>query len=121
MDQNNRVVTVDTTHFTLFALFPVNPALDLLADQNLLAKEHFLTPVPQDGINDVATFGAGARELHITDLQGRQVFEASMASGSALAWNGRDASGALVQPGPYIAIMDDMNRKRHYQIIVIAK
>ena len=118
VDLNNHTVSVDTNHFSVYALFAINSqAANIVA--NIESKEKFLTPAKADGINDVATFGTDTREVEIYDLKGKRIFSA--ASSSVIVWNGKDESGKIVESGAYIAKMKDAQGKRYYQTIIVAK
>lgn len=82
------------------------------------AREKFLTPASADGINDVASFGAAAREVTIFNIRGRKVFQAA---GSALSWNGRDENGAIVESGVYVARIRKQDEALIYQTFAVAK
>lgn len=118
-DASRRVASVRTSHFSKFAVFAVDEA-GLKTAEALRSKERFITPSLRDGINDEAVFGLEARKVEIFDLTGRGVFTAS-GTGGPLSWDGRDASGRVVESGAYVAKITDADDQRHYQIIVVAK
>ncbi|HVE14079.1 MAG TPA: fibronectin type III domain-containing protein [Elusimicrobiota bacterium] len=99
---------------------PAAPGAGALTAQ-ARAPQKFLTPARADGINDSATFGAGADEVNVYDLKGRSVFHASQQGGAPIAWNGRDGLGRVVESGVYIAKIRQKDDGVLYQSFAVAK
>ncbi|MBI4396602.1 MAG: fibronectin type III domain-containing protein [Elusimicrobia bacterium] len=117
VDAERNTVTVQVTHFSLFAVMEgkKSPA-------GARAEETILSPALQDGINDVAVFGAEVFELFIFDFDGRDIFHAAADEfSSSLSWNGQDKSGRLVPAGLYIAKIRQKDGRWIYQKMLVVK
>lgn len=93
---------------------------DSVPDADARAPEKFLSPGVADGINDAASFGPAADAVSVYNVRGRKVFESSGPAG-AVRWNGRDASGRVVDSGLYIARIRKTNGAYCWQSFAVAK
>lgn len=87
------------------------------------SRQRFLSPALEDGVNDIAFFGTEAEELLIVDINGRSVYEMTVAdSGNAfMTWNGRDSQDKLVPSGIYLARIKEKTGGYTYQTIAVVK
>jgi len=98
IDVSSNTVTVKTTHFSIYALFPK----ETLFAQNYRPKERTITPAsPQ--FNDVAHFDAQEGndfKIMIYDIEGRKVRD--ILPPQLPQWDGKDEHGSFVESGVYL-------------------
>lgn len=85
------------------------------------APQRVLSPVPADGINDAAVFGPDAAEVSVYNRRGRRVFHGVRQGGVPIVWNGKDASGRVVDSGVYVARIRRTDSGVLYQSFVVVK
>ena len=85
------------------------------------APQKFLSPARRDGINDFAVFGPNAAEVRIVDRNGRVVFRATQKNGAPIAWDGRDGTGRVREPGVYVARIRTTENAVLHQTFVLVK
>jgi hypothetical protein len=95
VDPNLNTVTAQTTHFSLFARFPVGR----LSAHSFRPLEKIITP-NGDGTNDIAFFAglSGDFEIRIYDVAGREVRTIR----DVAQWDGLDDDGKTVENGSYV-------------------
>ncbi|MFH1368685.1 MAG: gliding motility-associated C-terminal domain-containing protein [Elusimicrobiota bacterium] len=101
LDRKNKIISVNVSHFSLYALFPVGP----LSADDYRPKEKIITPAYRDGVNDFAAFGnlSGSDfEINIYDITGRLVRQLSDDSFCGPNWDGTDEYNNVVESGIYI-------------------
>ncbi|OGS17743.1 MAG: hypothetical protein A2219_05755 [Elusimicrobia bacterium RIFOXYA2_FULL_50_26] len=116
-----RTVSVETKHFSTFALFAANPGAGMFGASSVKTSQRFITPLRSDGYNDTVTFGLEARQVDIYDMNGGSVFASTGDGTSAIQWTARNAAGNVVESGSYIARVRDAAGTSYYQAIIVAK
>jgi hypothetical protein len=94
----------------------------VLSDSSARSDRKFLSPAPQDGVNDSALFGPAAQEVTILDAEGNRFFHGLRSAGDpVLSWNCADLSGRPAPSGVYIAEIMTNDSRRIYQNLVVVK
>jgi len=98
VDRDKNIATVKVSHFSYYGLFRVRP----MGTSEYRPKERIITPVRQDGTNDVAYFsGLSGQDttIRIYDITGRKIRTIER---EPYEWDGTDEDGNIVESGVYI-------------------
>ncbi|MFC1546646.1 gliding motility-associated C-terminal domain-containing protein [bacterium] len=97
LDADKNILTFKTTHFSIYAVFPVKLTADMYRP-----KERIITPAYRDGMNDYAIFdglNGTYTEVKIYDVLGRLI---RTIDDIPYEWDGTDEYGNFVENGVYI-------------------
>ena len=99
LDKKTHTLSVYIDHFSNYALFYQGS----MSAADYRPKEKIITPATVDGINDYASFdGLNGSDfsIKIFDINGRNI--RTINSPDLPRWDGKDASGNIVESGAYI-------------------